>query len=408
MRISTTMQFTNSLRYIQNANTKVDESSIKYNTGLKFQKAGEDPSGMASKIKYEGAIASYTQYNEDGNLANNSLSEEETAIGSMWDTLSSIHTRLQQCVNGSNDESSLKAISAEIEQLRDHLFNLMNTQNTDGEYIFSGANSSQPTYTISSDGHYKCQADGANRGVVVAPNVTVQVSDSGLDIFENCKTAYTFGVTDSSGAMIRSEVSNYGDFSTLFETYYEKGGSSNNIYLNMNNTTSPATYTLNDASGTEIASGEIDVSGSVPVIETNGLKFSFDSEAPSGQIVIELESPKTDNMLNILTDIVAVINDDSVANVDKVAAITKCEEDVNIALLHYDSYRGQIGARQNTIDSIVNANTSISDMKTASKASISEMDAFDAASDLLRAQNQLSVSRQIYTMVNKQSLFDYI
>ncbi|MDY6465412.1 MAG: flagellar hook-associated protein 3, partial [Succinivibrio dextrinosolvens] len=76
MRISTTMQYTNSLSYIKNSNSKVDEKATKYNSGLKFQSAGEDPSGMASKVKYEGAIAAYKQYIEAGGIANNSLSEE--------------------------------------------------------------------------------------------------------------------------------------------------------------------------------------------------------------------------------------------------------------------------------------------------------------------------------------------
>ena len=411
MRISTTMQFTNSLKYIQNSNSKVDETSIRYNTGYKFQKAGEDPSGMAAKIKYEGAIAAYTQYNEDGAIANNALSEEETAIASMWDTLSSINTRLQQCINGSNDASSLKALSSEIQQLRDHLFDLMNTQNTDGEYIFSGAQSDVPTYEIDSLGHYVCKADGATRGVVVAPNVTVQVSDSGLDIFENCKTAYSFTATPGATAsgLLSSEVSNYGNFSDLFKKYYENGAN-NKVYLRLDNSQVPTTYELadSDTGGNVLARGEIDLTTSVPKIEVNGMKFAFDTETPSGTIAIELDPPKTDNMLNILTQIVKDINSDTLTTTEKVAKITKCEEDVNIALLHYDSYRGLIGARQNAIENVMNSNESISDIKKSSKAEISEIDAFEAASDLVRAQNQLSVSRQIYSMVNKQSLFDYI
>ena len=153
MRISTTMQFTNSLSYIQKSNTSVDEASNRYNSGLKFQTAGENPSGMASKVKYEGAISSYKQYAKDGGLAANTLSEEETALKSMWSALSSINTRLIQCVDGSNDQNSLIALAEEIGQTRDHLYDLMNTQNTDGEYIFSGAQSDIPTYTLTSAWH---------------------------------------------------------------------------------------------------------------------------------------------------------------------------------------------------------------------------------------------------------------
>ena len=380
MRISTTMQYTNSLGYIKNSNSKVDEQATKYNSGLKFQSAGEDPSGMASKVKYEGAIAAYKQYIEAGGIANNSLSEEETALSSMWDTLSSVHTRLQQCVNGSNDRSSLKALSAEIAQLRDHLFDLMNTQNTEGEYIFTGAQSDIETYTLTSTGKYECQADGSTRGVVVSPSVNVQVSDSGLDIFENCKTAYTVKVdeTPSIAAFERCEIKSYGTFNKVFEDNYDPS----------------ATYNPLDPDNSKIS--------------VRGMEFTISDANANGKIYIELEKPKTENMLNILTDIVATIDDESVSNVDKIAAITKCQVDVEIALSHYDSYRGQIGARQNAITNILNANESLSAIKVESKANVSEVDAFEAASELIRAQNQLTVSRQIYSMLNKQSLFDFI
>ncbi|WP_281072298.1 flagellar hook-associated protein FlgL [Succinivibrio dextrinosolvens] len=412
MRISTTMQYTNSLSYIKNSNSKVDEQATKYNSGLKFQSAGEDPSGMASKVKYEGAIAAYKQYIEAGGIANNSLSEEETALSSMWDTLSSVHTRLQQCVNGSNDESSLKALSAEIAQLRDHLFDLMNTQNTEGEYIFSGARSSVATYTLTSEGHYECQADGSSRGVVVAPNVNVQVSDSGLDIFENCKTAYTINATGTN--LIRAEVKTYGTFNELFEDYYTPAGNDaqNSLTLRLNGDGSFSLYAPpppSDPTTVEpIETGEVDTSTSINKISVKGMEFTITDPNAKGDINIQLEKPKTENMLNILTEIASVINDESVSNVEKIAAITKCQVDVEIALSHYDSYRGQIGARQNAITNVLNANESLSAIKVESKANVSEVDAFEAASELIRAQNQLTVSRQIYSMLNKQSLFDFI
>lgn len=411
MRISTTMQYTNSLGYIKNSNSKVDEQATKYNSGLKFQSAGEDPSGMASKIKYEGAIAAYKQYIEAGGIANNSLSEEETALSSMWDTLSSVHTRLQQCVNGSNDSSSLKALSAEIAQLRDHLFDLMNTQNTEGEYIFTGARSDIETYTLTSTGQYKCQADGSTRGVVVAPNVNVQVSDSGLDIFENCKTAYTINATGVD--LTRAEIKTYGTFNKVFEENYDPAGydekgnliSGNTLRLNLDG---DGNFVLYGANGNEIDKGVVDTSSSINKISVRGMEFTLADPKANGDITIQLEKPKTDNMLNILTDIVATIDDESVSNVDKIAAITKCQVDVEIALSHYDSYRGQIGARQNAISNVLNANESLSAIKVESKANVSEVDAFEAASELIRAQNQLTVSRQIYSMLNKQSLFDFI
>lgn len=414
MRISTTMQFTSSLKYIQNANSKVDENAQKYNTGEKFQTAGEDPSGMASKVKYEGAISAYTQFNKDGGLANNTLSEEETAIGSMWDALSSIHSRLIQCVDGSNDQNSLDALAAEIEQMRDHLYNLMNTQNTEGEYIFSGARSDVPTFSLTSDGHYTCQADGSVREVLVAPGVTVQVSDSGLDIFENCRKSNSMTVAGTP-AVTAAVISNYGDFDDLYENYYSSSiGPTVNNHLRIE-VLADGTFSLvkdrldatGAVTGTDvIETGEIDKMNST--ITVKGMEFYLPSSNYVGNIDVELNAPKTDNILNVLTKLVDDIQDESLSKTEKCARIAAGQKDVQIAMNRYDSYRGQIGARQNTIQTVMTSNTSLSDIKTESKANVSEMDAFEAASNLVQSQNQLTVSRQIYSMLQKQSLFDYI
>lgn len=403
MRISTTMQFTSSLTYIQKANSTVDESAKRYNTGLKFSTAGENPSGMASKVKYEGAIAAYDQYSKDGGLAANTLSEEETSLQSMWSALSSINTRLIQCVDSSNDDSSLKALAAEIAQTRDHLYDLMNTQNTEGEYIFSGAKSDVPTYTLTSDGHYKCQADGSTRSVLVSPSVTVQVSDSGLDIFENCRTADSMTVTGNPG-ISSAVISSYGDFGDLYEQYYSSAlGANNTLTVNV---TPDGAFSLTDQNGNIIERGEVDKSSGT--ISVRGMEFTLGNANYAGTISIKLDPPNTDNMLNVLTDIVNKINDPALSNTEKTAAIAKAQKSVGIAMTQYDSYRGQIGARQNTITTVLDSNESLSDIKTESKAKVSEVDAFEAASDLVQSQNQLAVSRQIYSMLSKQSLFDYI
>ena len=382
MRISTTMQFTNSLSYIQKSNTSVDEASNRYNSGLKFQTAGENPSGMASKVKYEGAISSYKQYAKDGGLAANTLSEEETALKSMWSALSSINTRLIQCVDGSNDQNSLIALAEEIGQTKDHLYDLMNTQNTDGEYIFSGAQSDIPTYTLTSDGHY----------------------DSGLDVFENCRLADTMTVTATPN-IGSSVISSYGDFGDLYDKYYSPAtGANNTLTINVANDNS---FELLAPDGTVIETGEVNLEDGT--INVKGMEFTIpDPENYAGTIEIELDPPKTDNILNALTKIVDIIEDESISNTDKIAAITEAQVNVQNAMTRYDSYRGKVGARQNTIDTILTSNNSLSDIKTESKANVSEVDAFEAASDLIQSQNQLNVSRQIYSMLSKQSLFDYI
>ncbi|MBO5567133.1 MAG: flagellar hook-associated protein FlgL [Succinivibrio sp.] len=410
MRISTTMQYRNNLRYLQNANSTVDEASNRINSGRKFETAGEDPSGMSAKIKYEGAIASYNQYAKSAGLAADCIAEEELALQNIWNRLNSVHTRLIQAVDGSNDESSIDALAEEIDQVKTQIFDLMNTQNSDGEYIFSGAQSAIPTYSISSTGQYTCQADGSVRSVQVSPKVTIQTSDSGLNVFENCDVARSFTSTVEDGdAIAYSMVSNYGDFNDLYDKYfsdYSTGTSQNALYVVIDD----GTYTVYDGDPTDTATtvlgtGEVDADNDVVVFK--GMEFGLPDETYSGTIKVTLDDPVKDNILNQLNEVTEAMRS-GLSSQELSSALAKAQVSVKNAMDHVDLYRGRVGARQVNIDAVLAIDNSLAQIKTESKTNITEVDLFEATTNLTLGNQALQVARATYSKVHGASLFDYI
>ena len=322
MRISTSMQYNSHLNYLQTANTKVDQASTQYNTGLKFQTAGEDPGGMAAKIKYQADITAYERYGDNAKVVSDALDQEETALGQIWDVMSSIQTRLIQAINGTLDDGSRQALAEDIKQSRDQLYSLMNTKNAEGEYIFSGAQSDVPTYTVTSDGRYICNADGSTKNVNVSPTITVQTTDSGLNIFENVMYAYDFSIGGeylSGGGQIKaSTVSDYDQFNAFFKDHFNYGTGgvsatdqnptawqSNAFVINIEADSTFALYPFpGDATSQEpLAQGEIKDGK----IEVNGMSFTLsDDYVPTAgdKIHINLDQPDQGNILNKLTEIV--------------------------------------------------------------------------------------------------------
>ena len=315
MRISTSMQYNSHLNYLQTANTKVDQASTQYNTGLKFQTAGEDPGGMAAKIKYQADITAYERYGDNAKVVSDALDQEETALGQIWDVMSSIQTRLIQAINGTLDDGSRQALAEDIKQSRDQLYSLMNTKNAEGEYIFSGAQSDVPTYTVTSDGRYICNADGSTKNVNVSPTITVQTTDSGLNIFENVMYAYDIEGVDlidrrdgtSAGSPLYS-ISDYDQFNAFFGDHFDYGTGGTSAAGNVNSFSivfhDGGTFDLRDPNGDTIASGEV-VDGNK--VEVNGMEFTMpDGFTPSDNYRIDftLQQPEQGNILNKLTDIV--------------------------------------------------------------------------------------------------------
>ncbi len=406
MRISTTQVYNKNLRYLQNANSQLDESTSRYNSGRKFDTAAEDPSGMASKIKYDAAIASYKQYATNAGLASDTMSEEETALDSMWTALSSANTRLIQAVDSTNDGSSNDAIAEDLIQIRDQLFDLMNTRNADGEYIFSGASSTVATMTKTSDGHYACQADGQARKVQVAPSVQVQVSDSGLNIFQNCELAKTITTSGDDGG-VYGMIANYGTYDSVFEKYYDPtktGATDNQLTLTID---ADGKFTLADPDGKQIDSGEV---ASDSTIETSGLNFTIaDGEAVGPRtITISMNKPEEDNILNQLTSFVDALRDDSLTTEELSDIMARAQQTVQNAMDQYDKYRGRVGSRESEVENVINSDNALKTIKTTAEANITEVDAFEAASDIVKDQQALTTARSVYSKINGTSLFDYI
>ena len=423
MRISTSMQYRNHLSYLQTANSRVDQASMQYNTGKLFQTAGENPGGMSASMKYESDIASYKQYGLNAKIVADALSQEETALGQIYETMSSIQTRLIQAVNGTLDDGSRAALAEDIKQAQAQLFNTMNTKNAEGEYIFSGAQSSKPTFTLTSDGKYVCQADGSSKNVNVSPNLTVQTTDSGLNIFENVHLAADFTATatgqNGNAKDYQSSISDYDQFNALYSKYFNQGVNGQPAAATDNTLTikvgADNKFELQDSKGNTIDSGEVK-DGKIIV---QGMEFEVPGGAPAegDTISIKLEEPKSDNILNQLTDIIKSLNTpiDNAKPADVTALraqltrdIVKMQENLNISKKQVDTYRGLVGARGANIDDIIKSNESLHDIKKEANANVSEIDAFEAVSNLLVTQNALQVAQQSYNIVHSTSLFDFM
>ena len=431
MRISTSMQYQSHLNYLQTANTKVDQASNQYNTGLKFQTAGEDPGGMAAKIKYQADIIAYERYGDNAKVVSDALDQEETALGQIWDVMSSIQTRLIQAINGTLDDGSRQALAEDIKQSRDQLYSLMNTKNAEGEYIFSGAQSDVPTYTVTSDGRYVCNADGSTKNVNVSPTITVQTTDSGLNIFENVMYAYDFTVlgADGPGDVFGNytgefTVSDYDQFNAFFkdEFIYGSNGQAataieNGFVVLIN---ADGTFELHDGDKMQpdslIAEGEIKDNK----IEVKGMSFTLPNDYEPGAndyIALSLEQPSQGNILNKLTEIVNKLSLpqdewDKQTPKQSMSSLThdlaEMQQNIELAKKQVDTYRGMVGARGANIDAIIQSDESLTDIKKEAKANVSEMDAFEAVSNLLVAQNALQVAQQSYNLVHSTTLFDYM
>lgn len=394
MRISTSLSFNKSMTYLQNTNTRLDKANQQYNTGLKFTTAAEDPTGMGNKLRFDAEISTYTQYSVNAGLAADSLGLEETALTSIYDSLSSCVVSMQSAVNGTYDEYNLDAVATALEESLSLIFDLTNTKTAEGEYIFSGNQSMQPTMVKTGDGTYVCQADAGYRQVKVSPSVQVTTSDSGLKIFEQsalCRTA-----SSDDAALTYSALSTFDNF---VNNNYVVGG--NNTY-NVSYDDAQGTYQITHG-GEVVQEGDLEPGGTIIF---NGLNIKLNDGITNCDVT--LDPPKNDNVLNTLQNIITALRDPDLSSAERnkilaqgQVSVENAKENVNVAL-------GHVGGRLKNIDNVINSNESLNVIKQEARANISEVDVYEAASNLIQEQNALTMAQKTFNMVNGSTLFDYI
>ena len=69
---------------------------------------------------------------------------------------------------------------------------------------------------------------------------------------------------------------------------------------------------------------------------------------------------------------------------------------------------GAVGGRQNNLEQVVDANTSLATISKEARAEVSEIDLYEAISKVAQEESALSMAQQAFAQVNKSTLFDYL
>lgn len=402
MRISTNMLYQKSTTNLQKTTERLDKASEQLSTGEKFSSAGQDPIGMAQKISLSSKIESFQQYNSNGNLLDSNLTLEGTVLSSSTTTLQSAYTLVQKAMNGSMSTSDKASIASELTQLRDQLYDQMNSKNADGEYIFGGNQSQTQPFLLDSSGTYQFQGDTGQRLVQVAPSVQIAANDSGLTVFQSVPTRRTATANTSNLTLEVKAQSEYNDF---FRNSYDFNTAANNVYTINTTAGSPDQYTLTDSSGTTLQTGTY-TQGSA--FTYNGLSLKMDVAAGGAAQTFTLDPPTNDNVLNTLTSMIAGLKDSSLSDDDFSTLVADSEVHIQNALDRIDMTQGAIGGRQNNLSQILDSNTALSTISQDARANVSEVDMYEAISTVTQEQNALSAAQQAFTKVTKSTLFDYL
>ena len=219
MRISTNQIFDLNIRSITDNQRGLTETQQQLASGKRINKPSDDPVGAAQVVRLTEQLDKLTQYQRNNDLLSSSLEQQETILRGINASLNRARVLVIQSGAGYTTDADRKAIGAEIEQIRNEVLDLMNSQNSQGEYIFSGYQSQSQAFEFNpaaTGNKITFSGDDGTNTVQLADSVAVQSSSSGQTIFEDVLARLNFSFSGSAGVTVNSsEIAQQGSFDNL-------------------------------------------------------------------------------------------------------------------------------------------------------------------------------------------------
>ncbi len=183
MRITNNMISRNALGSLQRSLQRVDEAQHRATTGLRVEKASDDPSAANSIMASGSSIRAIEQYKRNINSANARLDREESIL----DCVSHALERAKELgvAQGSStaDAQTRMTAKAEVDQILQSVIQLGNTQH-EGEYLFGGDQSNVAPFN-SATAPYSAAPPAGTRRTEISSALAVRTNHNGTEVFLN-------------------------------------------------------------------------------------------------------------------------------------------------------------------------------------------------------------------------------
>src|ERR1700722_4393733 len=397
MRVTQSLNQTQFLTALDSLESNLSQTQNQVSSGLAFTTPSQNPIAAGTVDNYNQVLAQSKQYTANGNSAQTSLETEGNSLTQLQNQLQSLRSLALEANSGTQTGEDLTAIAAQATQIQNSMLTLANTQDGNGQYIFSGfATQTQPFALTATGASYS--GDQGQQQVQVAAGQTVAAGDNGDVVFNQIKTgngvftvAANAGNTGSGviGATTVSGAAGYtgGTFSINFTAA--------NTY-NVENAASVVVGTGTYTPGQTITYGgaQIALSGQPAVGD------SFDVAASGNQSLFT-------TVQNLVTALQAGANSAS----SKPAlnnAIAGALNNIDQAISQTSTVQANVGGRLNTITTQQSQATS---QQTQLQQSISSLQSLDYASAITSLDSQnttLSAAMQAYSLTKGLTLCKFI
>ncbi|MDN5316901.1 flagellar hook-associated protein FlgL [Thermoanaerobacterium thermosaccharolyticum] len=202
MRVTNNMLVMNFMSDYNSNLERLQKDQNMLSTGKKVSKPSDDPVAVANILKIKTEIARNDAYTKNTDDAKSWLSLTDTALGQIGDLLQNARELAVQGSNGTMTQSDMQSIAAQVDQIKQQLIQVGNTQ-YNGRYIFAGYKTDTKPFSDGSNGY--AGDDGVIQFEIGAGGNTLQVNVTGDKVFDvTSGTSKLLNVMDNLSNALKS------------------------------------------------------------------------------------------------------------------------------------------------------------------------------------------------------------
>ncbi|WP_323814621.1 flagellar hook-associated protein FlgL [Cellvibrio sp. NN19] len=201
MRVSTSQIYNIATLGMRQAQAEVVKTEEQIATGKRVLSPADDPVAAANILLLNQNIARTEQYKKNVDIADNSLSLEETNLQSIVELMQRMRELGVKAGNTAVlTAADYQSLAAEVDTRISELINLQNTRNSSGQYIFAGYKGDTQPFVSNGGGNYTYMGDEGQLNLQASGSVSVAVSDSGKKLFVDIPSSHNTFITSASSA----------------------------------------------------------------------------------------------------------------------------------------------------------------------------------------------------------------
>ncbi len=407
MRVTTNLMFDRNYRAINDSQGQLSDIQTQLASGKKLLRPSDDPVGASQVIRLTEELDKITQYNRNNDLVTNALELQETTLRSINDVANRARVLTVQAGNGILSDADKQAVGAEIEQLRNQVIDLMNTQNASGEYIFSGYQSASQAFEFNpgaSENQIRFVGDDGTNLIQLSDSVSIQSTTSGKTLFEDVKARLNFDFTANTGITFDDyKIKNQGTFDAYHQSNFDPINDANN----------ELSFTITAANQIEVANlgtGQVlDTLDFTPseVVTYQGVEFRLQGGI-GDSFGISLNRPEKTNLAETLHNMFVALNDTSLNPQEFSSVIDDTLIGIDNGLTKMARENSSVGARLNIAQSVRGSQLDSEIANEKARSSIQDVDYARASAEFAKQETALEAAFASFPRIANLSLFNFI